>query len=66
MSIELDQVTANSNDIARSVANSGDMVRDNYRGLLNFIMDVDDYVCDIQFTVALRDRLNEVIALEDE
>lgn len=56
----------NTNDVVESIGEDWGMTRDNYRGLLQFIVDIDDYVCDLQFTIALRDRLNEIIAQEDE
>jgi hypothetical protein len=65
MSIEL-SATANADDIARSVADSWDMRRDNCRGLIDFITDIDDYVNDLDFTVALRDQLNLIIEAEAE
>jgi hypothetical protein len=51
-----------TNDVAESIVNDYEMTRDNYRGLLQFVVDIDDYVCDLQFTKALRDRLTEIIA----
>lgn len=66
MSIRIN-AEVNANDVAESIALSPDMQRDNYRGLIDFIVDIDDYVCDLQFTKALHSRLSEIIAeCEDE
>lgn len=53
-------------DIASSLAHNPDLARDNYRGLLDFIEDVDDYVCDAEFTRALYARIGKLVAMEDE
>ncbi len=60
------QATVNAWDVAQSVALDDDLRRDNYRGLLSFVVDIDDTVNDLQFTKALRDRLTEIIDLEEE
>ncbi len=65
MSLEL-EATVNSGDVSRSVARDDDMLRDNYRGMIDFILDIDEEVCDLQFTKALRDRLSEIIRAEEE
>jgi len=53
-------------DLADSITNEYDMLRNNYTRLLDFIEEIDNSVNDLQFTVALRDRLNEVIEAESE
>lgn len=63
MMIEIDS-EVDTSDITRQVANAYEMVRDNYAGLLEFILDIDENICDLQFTIALRDRLNEIIRAE--
>jgi hypothetical protein len=60
------EAEVNQNDLAQSIAREYDMTRGNYKGLIEFIVDIDDYVCDLQFTKALRDRLNEIIEEENE
>lgn len=65
MSIRIN-ASVNANDIAESIANSPDMRHDNYRGLIEFIMDIDEYVCDLQFAIALRDRFAEIVEMEGE
>lgn len=63
MSIRID-AEINQNDLALSVAREWEMTRNNYAGLIDFIVDIDDYVCDLDFTKALRDRLTEIITIE--
>lgn len=65
MSIRID-AEVNQNDLAQSIASEWEMTSDNYTGLIDFIVDIDDYVCDIEFTTALRDRLNDIIERESE
>jgi hypothetical protein len=55
------QAAVNSWDVSRSIARSGDMQRDNYRGMIDFILDIDEHVCDLQFTKALYAKLGTVI-----
>lgn len=63
--IEIDS-EVDTSDITRQVANAYEMVRDDYAGLLEFILDIDENVCDLQFTIALRDRLGEIIRAEED
>lgn len=51
-----------SSDIASAMSRAYEMTRDDYAGLLEFILEIDEGVCDLQFTIALRDKLSEVIA----
>ena len=53
-------------DLADSITSEYDMIRDNYTKLLDFIEEIDNSINDLQFTVALRNRLNEVIEAESE
>ena len=52
-----------TSEIVRAIKGSYEMRRDDYAGTLEFILDIDEAVCDLQFTIALRDRLNELIEL---
>lgn len=63
VSLEL-SATVNSGDVAVSIARDVDMQSNNYEGMIDFILDIDEGVCDLQFTVALRDRLSEIIETE--
>jgi hypothetical protein len=54
-----------TSDVVYGVARAHEMTRDNYAGLLEFIMDIDAEVCDLQFTKALRNQLSEVIEQEE-
>lgn len=63
--LELD-AEVDTSDFVRRVARAYEMTRDNYAGLLEFIVDIDDEVCDLQFTKALHARLSEIIRTEDE
>lgn len=54
-------VKISGRELALSLARDDEMTRSNYAGLMYLIVDVDEFVDDLQFTVALRDRLNEII-----
>jgi uncharacterized membrane protein len=56
----------NRYQLAQSVAEDWEMRKGNYLQLINFIVDIDEEVCDLQFTIALRDRLNLIIETENE
>jgi hypothetical protein len=56
----------NRYQLAVSIAEDWEMQRGNYLQLINFIVDIDESVCDLQFTIALRDRLNLIIETENE
>lgn len=65
MSIRVD-ADVNQSDLALSISREYELTRNNYAGLIDFIVDIDDYVCDLDFTKALRDRLTEIIDSEEE
>ena len=56
----------NRYQLAHSIAQAPEMQTNNYLHLVNFIIDIDESVCDIEFTIALRDRLSMIIDLENE
>ncbi len=58
------EAEVHTGDIVRSVALADEMTRDGYAGLLEFILEIDERVCDLQFTIALRDELTEIIERE--
>ena len=60
MNIEV-VASINLEDFALAIARSRD--HDTIQG---FVQAIDDYVCDLEFTKALRDRLTEVIDREEE
>jgi hypothetical protein len=49
------------NDLAYELSKDGSMTSNNYDKLIEFVLAVDDHVCDLQFTKALVARLNGVI-----
>jgi len=66
MNINLN-TSVNTNNLAFSIADDEGLQKSNYEGLIDFIVDIDDYVCDLEFTKLLRDRLNHFIKIaEDE
>jgi hypothetical protein len=56
LSVEVDP-----SSLAEEIAESPDMTSGNYAKLLELIIDIEDRICDLQFTMALRDRLNSII-----
>lgn len=58
------EAEVSTSDIVYNLARSDEMLRDNYAGLLEFMLDLDLEVCDLQFTIALRNELT--IAIERE
>lgn len=58
------EAEVSTSDISYSLVRSDEMLRDNYAGLLEFILEIDNMICDLQFTIALRNELNKVIAGE--
>jgi hypothetical protein len=55
------EVSIHPTDIARHLAGDSDMTEGNYKRLIGFVDNLDEFVSDLEFTVALRDRLNEII-----
>lgn len=55
------QAEIEMSDLADRITEDYDVTRNNYTKLLDFIEAIDMNVNDIQFTVALRDMLNDVI-----
>ena len=53
-------------DLALNLAETNEMTASNYKGLIKFIVEIDDSIDDLEFTVALRDRLSEIIVAESE
>ena len=47
--------------LPEALAHHPNLTRRNYYGLIDFVLQLDANVDDIQFTIALRDRLNQVI-----
>lgn len=58
------QAEIEMSDLADRITEDYDVTRNNYTKLLDFIEAIDMNVNDIQFTVALRDMLNDVIEAE--
>lgn len=64
MSIRVD-AEVNENDLAYSIAFGWGTDGGTYQGLIDFIVDVDEYVCDLRFTKALLDRLSGILEEEE-
>jgi len=53
-------------DLPLALSSEFYLTRNNYHGLIDFVLQLDAYVDDLQFTTALRNQLDQIIQAASE